>query len=105
MSEPPQIPNETPGLHQPQSQSLGQDAGVRMLIPVGRSGWAIAAGYLGLFSLILLPGPLALLCGILGIVDIKKSQYSDKPKHGLGRCFRAYYGCISHRLIDVYFNR
>ena len=27
-------------------------AGMRMLMPVGRSGWAIAAGYAGLFGLI-----------------------------------------------------
>ena len=38
---------------------LGDDAAMRMLLPVGRSGWAIAAGYLGLFSLIVLPAPYA----------------------------------------------
>src|SRR3954464_7889163 len=32
------------------AKDIGQDAGIRMLIPVGRSGWAIASGYLGLFS-------------------------------------------------------
>ena len=59
---------------------------MRLLLPVGRSGWAIAAGYLGLFSVLVVPAPLALLCGILGWRNIKKSQDSAKPKHGLGRC-------------------
>ena len=54
---------------------------MRMLLPVGRSGWAIAAGYAGLFSLILLPAPLALLLGIIAITDIKKHP----DKHGMGR--------------------
>ncbi len=34
---------------------IGQDPGVRWLLPVGRSGWAIAAGYLGLFSFVCFP--------------------------------------------------
>jgi predicted acyltransferase len=48
---------------------------------VGRSGWAIAAGYLGLISVLLLPAPLAVLCGILAIRDIKKHP----DRHGMGR--------------------
>jgi hypothetical protein len=54
---------------------------MRMLLPVGRSGYAIAAGYLGLFSLLILPAPLALIFGALAIRDIKK----DPSKHGMGR--------------------
>ena len=38
---------------------VGDDPAMRMLLPVGRSGWAIAAGYLGLFSFIIFPAPLA----------------------------------------------
>jgi sugar phosphate permease len=52
-----------------------------MLLPVGRSGWAIAAGYLGLISVLLLPGPLAVICGILAIVHMKKNP----ELHGMGR--------------------
>jgi len=49
-----------------------------MLIPVGRSLYAIAAGYLGLLSLAFcFLGPFAILCGILAIVDIRKN-----PKKG-----------------------
>jgi hypothetical protein len=57
------------------------DAGMRMLLPVGRSGWAIAAGYLGLISVLLLPGPLAVICAILAMVHIKKNP----ELHGMGR--------------------
>ena len=66
---------------QPQSSDIGQDAGIRMLIPVGRSGLAIAAGYAGLFSLTCIIGPIAILLGILAILDIKKHS----KKHGMGR--------------------
>jgi len=67
--------------------SLGESAGVRWLLPVGRSGWAIAAGYLGLLSFILFPAPLALICGILAIRDIRKHP----DRHGMGR---AVFGLI-----------
>jgi len=62
-------------------RSIGDDAGMRLLLPVGRSGWAIAAGYLGLFSVLLLPAPLAVLCGILAIRDMNKHP----DRHGMGR--------------------
>jgi hypothetical protein len=54
----------------------------RVLFPVGRSGWAVASGYLGLFSLLVIPGPLAVLTGIAGIFDIKRHP----ERHGMGRC-------------------
>jgi hypothetical protein len=58
---------------------------MRMALPVGRSGWAIAAGYAGLFALVILPAPLALILGVLGWRDIKKSQKTASPKFGMGR--------------------
>ena len=77
--------------HPPQQQSLGDNAGVRLLLPVGRSGWAIAAGYLGLFGLIVIPAPLALIVSIIAILDIQNSKTTTKPKHGMGR---AIFGLI-----------
>ncbi len=62
--------------------SIEESAGMRMLLPVGRSWWALAAGYLGLVSLLLIPAPFALFCGIVGIVDIRRNPH----KHGMGRC-------------------
>lgn len=65
----------------PEMKSLGDDPVMRMLIPVGRSGWTIAAGYLGLMSVTLLPGPLAVVLGIVAIMDIKRHPH----RHGMGR--------------------
>lgn len=61
--------------------NLGDEFAMRMLLPVGRSWLAIVAGYLGLFSLICVPAPLALVFGILAIRDIRKHP----QKHGMGR--------------------
>lgn len=60
---------------------LGDDAAVRMLLPVGRSLWAVAAGYFGLFSLICIPAPIAILLGLIAIWDIR----NHPEKHGMGR--------------------
>lgn len=58
---------------------------MRLLMPVGRSGWAIAAGYLGLFSLILVPAPVSLAISLVAIRDIRRSKGTGKVKHGMGR--------------------
>jgi hypothetical protein len=60
-------------------------AAMRLILPVGRSGLAIAAGYAGLFAILILPAPLALLLGILAVMDIKKHP----EKHGMGRAIFA----------------
>lgn len=66
-------------------------AAIRMLVPVGRSGHAIAAGYLGLFALFpvlgAVTGPLAVLFGVLAVRHIRR----DPTAHGLGR---AWFGII-----------
>ena len=94
MSTPPPIPKQqpqpTPVPHQ--QQKLGNDAGMRLLLPVGRSGWAIAAGYLGLFALIIFPAPLALIVSIIAIRDLKKNTLQETQKHGMGR---AVFGLIT----------
>jgi len=54
---------------------------MRMLLPVGRSGWAIAAGYLGLISVLVFPAPFALLTGAIAIWRIRKNP----SLHGMGR--------------------
>lgn len=64
------------------------DAVLRMLVPVGRSGWAIAAGYLGLLSLIPFVGVLAIALGIVAVCDLRKHP----DKHGAGR---AWFGIIA----------
>ena len=89
---PPPLPNESSQLcHSAKQESIGDNAGIRMLLPVGRSGWAIAAGYLGLFGLVLLPAPLALIVSVIALIDIRRSKSRAKSKHGLGR---AIFGLI-----------
>jgi hypothetical protein len=67
------------------------DSSLRFILPVGRSGLAIAAGYLGLFSIILFPAPLALLFGMLAMNDLKKNP----KKLGMGR---AVFGIVAGSL-------
>lgn len=69
-------------------QRIGDNLGIRMLIPVGRSGWAIASGYLGLFSVLIVPAPLALITGLIAIWDIRTHEH----RHGFGR---AIFGIIA----------
>lgn len=65
----------------PPTRDLGEDPAIRMLLPVGRSGWAIAAGYAGLFAALCLPAPLAIILGVVAIVHLRRN-----PKlHGWGR--------------------
>ncbi|HWE92520.1 MAG TPA: GYF domain-containing protein [Tepidisphaeraceae bacterium] len=76
----------------PRQPNIGDDAGMRMLLPVGRSGWAIAAGYMGLFALFpfcsVLFGPLAIIFGSIALRDIKRNP----SRHGKGR---AIFGLIA----------
>ena len=83
-SAPRDIPEVQPAY---QSRDIGEDAGMRMLLPVGRSGWAIAAGYLGLLSVLCVPAPFALLTAILAMREMRR----DPKKHGMGR---AVFGLI-----------
>lgn len=77
---------------------------MRMLLPVGRSGWAIAAGYLGLFSVLLLPAPIALLVSLLAIRDISRSATGPNPKHGMGRAiFGLIMGALGTALLILAF--
>lgn len=77
--------------------SLGDSAGMRMLLPVGRSWWAIAAGYL---ALLIITAPLAVIAGILAIRDIRANPH----KHGMGRAiFAIAFGGLITTLYLVFF--
>lgn len=65
----------------PAPEPMEESAAMRMLLPVGRSGWAIAAGYLGLFSVLAFPAPFAVICAIIAIRDIR----AHPKRHGMGR--------------------
>lgn len=59
----------------------------RILMPVDRSSWAIAAGYLGLFSLLPFFGIFAIIVAIIALRDLKRHP----DLHGKGR---AYFGLV-----------
>jgi hypothetical protein len=69
-----------PGQAPPQAKRQ-HDALMRMILPVDRSGYAIAAGYLGLFSVLFVFAPFAILFGVLALSDLKKHP----EKLGKGR--------------------
>lgn len=88
------LPYATPPGYSGSPKSIGDDAGIRMLIPVGRSGWAIAAGYCGLFALIPLFAPIALIVSIIALIHLKK-----RPElHGKGR---AIFGLVMGVLFTI----
>jgi hypothetical protein len=70
------------------------DPALRWLLPVGRSGYAIAAGYLGLFSVILVFAPFAVIMGCLALWDI------DNHPGRLGRG-RAVFGIVMGGLFSL----
>ncbi len=72
----------------------GDQKMLRMLIPVDRSGLAVAAGYMGLFSFFLLPAPIALLLGILALRDIgRHPEKVGKPRAIFG-IVMGVLGCV-----------
>jgi hypothetical protein len=74
-----------------------------MLLPVGRSGWAIAAGYLGLLPVLLIPAPLAVAASIIAIADIRRSRTKGEAQawQGSGN-LRAHHGRAVHGLADIH---
>lgn len=75
--------HRAPGWQAPQGVA-GPDHELEWLLPVNRDGFAIAAGYLGLFSLI--PNPItsvaAIICGVVALNSIKRTG-----KLGRGRAW------------------
>lgn len=70
--------------------SIGQDAGVRMLIPVGRCPFAIIAGYLALLGLIPILGGVLALAGLILAAIAHVRIRKDPNLHGMGRVIFAY---------------
>jgi hypothetical protein len=77
----------SPAVASPGVPSGDENAVLHWVVPTGRSGLAIAAGYAGLFALVIFPAPLALLLGVLALRDI-----SRHGKKGKGR---AWFGLVT----------
>ena len=69
---------------------VGQNAGVRMLIPVGRCPLAIIAGYLALLGLIPIVGGVLALAGLILAAVAHVRIRKDPNLHGMGRVIFAY---------------
>jgi Protein of unknown function (DUF2510) len=67
------------------------DPALKWLVPVNRSGLAIAAGYVGLASILLVFAPLAILLGVLALADLR-------TKPGVGGRGRAWFAIVSGTL-------
>jgi len=84
---PPPVPPPYAMAPPPRIAPAGEDAALRWVLPVGRSGWAIASGYLGIFSLLGIFAPFAIITGILAFREIKKNPQ-------LGGRGRATFGIV-----------
>jgi hypothetical protein len=62
-------------------RDIGDDPAMRMVLPVGRTPLSIAAGYLGLFSLIPCVAPIGLIVSICAAVELKRHP----ERRGWGR--------------------
>lgn len=92
---PPPLPSSRPAApYPPPRLDDGDDQALRWVLPVGRSGWAIAAGYLGIFSLLVIFAPFAVLAGVLGLREIKKN-----PR--LGGRGRAIFGIVMGGIVTL----
>jgi hypothetical protein len=92
---PPPLPARPLGYHVPPPPPPGSgDPAMRWLLPVDRSGWAIAAGYFGLFSILIVPAPIAIVVSLIAIRDIRKHP----ERHGMGR---ALFGLIAGALFTL----
>lgn len=66
----------------------------RWTAPIGRSSWAIAAGYLGPLCLLVGPGPIAVVVSLRAIRDVRRHQL----RHGFGR---AVFGLVAGLLATL----
>jgi hypothetical protein len=77
---------------------LADDATMRWLLPIGRSGWAIAAGYAGLFAFLVFPAPIALVLGVVALFHLRRRR----DLRGWGRAiFGTVVGALGTALLVV----
>jgi len=75
-------------------QTPRYDEGTKWLLPVGRSGWAIAAGYLGLLSITLIIAPVALLFSLIAMSHLRRNP-------NLSGWGRAVFGLVMGGLFSI----
>lgn len=85
---PPHPPLSPPALHAPAEQGRA----LRLLLPLNRN---VFAGHAGLFSILLLPGPIALLLGSFALDQLKKNP---RPR-GRGRAWFTVIAALATRIL------
>ena len=86
VTPPPQMHAYPREQSQPRQVAANEDP-LRFVITVNPSVWALAAGYLGLFSVLFVCAPFSLIAGIMALRDLKQNP----GKTGKGR---AWFGII-----------
>lgn len=95
---PPPVPPRPPAAapaYAPQTTPTAPNGCLALVVPVGRSGWSIAAGYFGLLSILVLPAPFAIWFGVLALRDIKKNP----EKLGM---VRAWFGILAGSFVILF---
>ncbi|MDR1925375.1 MAG: DUF4190 domain-containing protein [Planctomycetaceae bacterium] len=69
---------------------------LKFVLPVNCSIWAIVAGYLGLFAVLIFPAPLALIFGCIALRNI--NAHKDQKLGGRGR---AIFGIVMGLLFSI----
>ncbi len=95
---PPPVPPRPPAAapaYAPQTTPTAPNGCFALVVPVGRSGWSIAAGYFGLLSILVLPAPFAIWFGVLALRDIKKNP----EKLGM---VRAWFGILAGSFVILF---
>jgi len=78
-TDPGNLPRSTP------QSSYSDDPVLGYIVPINTSIWAIFASYAGLFSILVITAPIALILGIIALIDIKRHP----EKKGKGRAIFA----------------
>jgi hypothetical protein len=73
------------------------------LIPINATLLSIIAGYMGIFSILVVPAPIALILGIIALRDIKKRRAQGKKIGGRGRAIFAVVMGILSPIVFVLF--
>jgi Domain of unknown function (DUF4190) len=78
VTPPPLMATPPPQMHEYPRGQYGQrpapvDETMKYLIPVNPSVWAVVAGYVGMFSVLAVPAPIAIITGIVALKDLKKN--------------------------------
>lgn len=84
---PPRVP-AGPGFSSSGNES-DLDPSLKYVLPFNTSGWAIAAGYAGLFAVLVFPAPIALILGIVALYDISNKRKRGQKINGKGRAIFA----------------